>query len=309
MKNKVVLIVCYFGRFPNYFQLWLDSCEKNKDFTWMLVTDIESEHRFPDNVQRVKMSFEQLTTLIQSKVDFPVNIQTPYKMCDFKVLYGEIFSEYIREYSHWGHCDVDVIFGELNKYVTDELLDRYDRLFTLGHLSIYKNEKRVNEHYKLPYNGIDYKKILSHTVHFGFDEYKGLTRIYKDNHLKQYEESYAADINVFHFDMLANGRVNQEGQYFMYENGRVIRYSSDNKPVDEFAYIHLQKRKMAVHCKEEHPQTYYICSDGFYDEKQQITTMQKIKFYLKAKYASIKNKIQWNIAWKILYIRSTGNVR
>ena len=35
-------------------------------------------------------------------------------MCDYKVAYGEMFQDYIKEYDFWGHCDMDMIFGEEN---------------------------------------------------------------------------------------------------------------------------------------------------------------------------------------------------
>lgn len=47
---KKIFIVPYFGKFPNYFQLILNSCEKNSDFNWLIITDIEGEYNYPKNV-------------------------------------------------------------------------------------------------------------------------------------------------------------------------------------------------------------------------------------------------------------------
>lgn len=39
-----------------------------------------------------------------------------------------MFQEYIKDYDFWGHCDADLIFGDIRKFVTDDILNKYDRL-------------------------------------------------------------------------------------------------------------------------------------------------------------------------------------
>ncbi|WP_430521799.1 DUF6625 family protein [Lactobacillus gallinarum] len=34
-KNRVVIIIPYFGKFPNYFNFWLKSALENKDFDFL----------------------------------------------------------------------------------------------------------------------------------------------------------------------------------------------------------------------------------------------------------------------------------
>mgnify|MGYP007026189052 CR=1 FL=1 len=36
---KKLLIVLWFGKFPNYFELYLDSCSHNRSWNWMIFTD------------------------------------------------------------------------------------------------------------------------------------------------------------------------------------------------------------------------------------------------------------------------------
>ena len=69
------------------------------------------------------MSFSNLNYLINEKCEFDIVIKNPYKLCDFKPLYGEFFAEYLSGFSHFGHCDIDVIMGRLSSFVTDDLLD------------------------------------------------------------------------------------------------------------------------------------------------------------------------------------------
>ena len=75
----------------------------------------------------------------EKKLGFPVALNSPYKLCDFKPSDGEVFEDYLNDYDYWGHCDVDLIWGDIRKFVTDELLEKYVRIFSRGHCSIYRN--------------------------------------------------------------------------------------------------------------------------------------------------------------------------
>ena len=64
--------------------------------------------------------------MIQEKFDYDISICEPHKLCDYKPAYGYIFEQYISEYKFWGHCDIDTIMGDLNEFITDDLLELYD---------------------------------------------------------------------------------------------------------------------------------------------------------------------------------------
>lgn len=63
-------------------------------------------------------------------------LEKPYKLCDFRPLYGEIFSNYVDGYDFWGYCDCDLIFGDIRKFLTEELLSTKDYLLGMGHFHI-----------------------------------------------------------------------------------------------------------------------------------------------------------------------------
>ena len=48
-----------------------------------------------------------------------------YKIVDYKPMYGSVFKEWIPEekYSHWGYCDLDMVYGKLSLFVTQEMLE------------------------------------------------------------------------------------------------------------------------------------------------------------------------------------------
>lgn len=37
--QKIIIILPYFGKFSNYFNLFLKSCEKNHTIDWLVITD------------------------------------------------------------------------------------------------------------------------------------------------------------------------------------------------------------------------------------------------------------------------------
>ena len=122
--KKICLISVYFGKLPKYFQLWLDSCKGNPNVDFLVFIDDRTEFRYPDNVKRYFMSFEEVRTRFQLLFDFKIQLNTPYKLCDYKPAYGEAFIDYIDGYDFWGYCDIDIIWGDIRKYITEEKLSK-----------------------------------------------------------------------------------------------------------------------------------------------------------------------------------------
>lgn len=308
MKNKVCIINAYFGKFPNYFQLFLNSCKYNKQFEWLIITDCTDKYNYPENVRVVYSSFENLVDRIKNKVNFKIEINNAYKLCDYRALYGIIFEEYLTDYSHWGHCDFDMIFGDLGGFITDEILGKYDKILTHGHLTIYKNNTKVNNYYKLPVSIGDYRKILGSKYHYGFDESRGINLIYKENNLKQWNENIFIDTDVSSESLIILGNENYDNQYFIFDKGIIKQmYMINNKTQEKkYAYIHLQKRKMSINDTiEELGDKYIISNNGFYKidsgrEMYKVTLIEKIKRKIWYKKTVFNIKLKWNLQWKVI---------
>ena len=128
----------YFGRFPSYFPLYLKSCAANHTITWLLITDQTlKEIIIPDNFIVKNSTFYD----IQNKAEglFGKAPDTPYALCKYRVVYHELFKENISGFDFWGFCDCDLIFGNLRYFITDEVLDKYDKISWRGHLTLFKN--------------------------------------------------------------------------------------------------------------------------------------------------------------------------
>ena len=262
---KVCFIIPYFGHLPNYFSLFLKTCAYNKNFDWLLITDDPTPYNYPNNFRVIYMSFEENYSLIQSKFDFQVALERAYKLCDYKPAYGYIYSEFLKGYSHWGHCDTDMLMGDLDSFLTNQLLDEYDKLFCLGHMTIYRNTEDNNKIFMNDLEGIPiYKNVYSSNASYCFDEvWKddfNVNTLFKRAGKSIFTIDYSLNIDFGSTKFVrvvyvgkdepnnGHGYVYEtyKPSVYLWENGHIVRYFKNNNELkrEEYMYLHLQKRKM-----------------------------------------------------------------
>ena len=164
---KFKLIIPYYGKFPSIFDLWLKSCKNNPEIEWLLVTDIDCSEVLPLNVKRLNLTFKELKNKFEQKLGMSISLESPYKLCDYKPLYGYLFEEYLKDFDFWGYCDMDVVWGKIFDFLPMELFRKYDKILDLGHLSFIRNDKAINENFK-KYRG--YLTILKKPINYTNDE-------------------------------------------------------------------------------------------------------------------------------------------
>lgn len=171
--KKILLILPYFGNLnaSGFFPLFLQSCRKNESIDFLLLTDDITEYDYPTNVHVVMTTFQAVRERFQRHFLFPISLERPYKLCDFRMTYGELFAEEIKGYDAWGFCDHDLVFGNLRAYLTEDRLERYGRIYLRGHLSVFRADIPP-DFYKQPLpNKPDYLTVLSDPTSFAFDEW------------------------------------------------------------------------------------------------------------------------------------------
>ena len=252
--KKIVYIVPYFGKIPDFFNMWLLSCSYNPTIDWIILTDDKGKFSYPSNVHVFYMSFEELKNKIQSKYDFPIELPTPYRLCDYKVAYGDIFTDIIQNYDYWGFCDIDMFWGNIRNFITENRLLNYDRIGYLGHSTIFRNTPEINTLYKKELDGrLVYRDIFmtSGNVNCFFDEhYIGL--IFDKYKKRTCEDLIFADLMPWSPKFMlsyAKGRnmAKNRNRIFTWKNGHVYSHSIIDEQIeqDEFMYIHFLKRDMA----------------------------------------------------------------
>lgn len=138
----------------------------------MVTDDTGYSKPVPCNIKFVYKTIAELNSLATEKLALPVQITNGYKLCDFKPTYGLLFSELLQGYDFWGHGDIDMIFGNIRSFITDELLNTYDLIsvrhdFLTGQFLLFRNNGKMNNLFAM---SRDYRKVLSSDRHYCFDE-------------------------------------------------------------------------------------------------------------------------------------------
>lgn len=281
---KIIIIGFYYGKFPDWMQYWLKSCAENSSINYLIVTDIEIES-IPSNVEILKLSLQEVKNIFEQKLKIKVTLDRAYKLCDYRPLYGVLLEEYIADYDYWGHCDFDLIWGDIRKFITIHKIKQYDKFLPLGHLSLYRNDNKVNHYYELQGSKCgDYKDILSDERNFAFDETDGIFSIYEYNKLPMFTNRIFAEIKTYHKRFrLKKYDKNYRHQIFFYENGNIYRAYEEHHQIkrEDFIYIHF-RRKLTVNNKSNWNElgAFYITPDGFRDkEPGKIPTVKEIERY------------------------------
>ena len=159
---KILLIIPFFGSTPGWVNYFLKSCSLNPDIEWLLYGNLIIDVTKYKNIKLVCATLDEFNILASRKLGFTVKIEKPYKICDFKPAFGDIFSEYIRGYDFWGYCDIDLIFGKIKNFITSSHLSQYDVITTeseymSGHFTLFKNNITSINYYKKIWQ---YKRIF-----------------------------------------------------------------------------------------------------------------------------------------------------
>lgn len=273
-KKKIALVIPYFGKLPDYMDIFLKSLEFNKLVDVILFTDQEIEVNLP-NIIIYKSSFEDIKKRIQKKFDFEIYLNKPYKLCDYRPAYGYIFSEELKDYKFWGYCDLDEVLGDIMYFLSDEILEKYDKIYQHGHLSIYKNTFENNVRFMLD-GGMNYKDVFRTNVNCIFDEVIGIQTKYDILGIDTYKKRDCADILPWHDKFLrAESHLidkekinfNYKKQVFFWEQGKIYRAAFKDGSIiyDEFNYLHFQKRNPKKHFNNvSEVNSFFITKSGFY---------------------------------------------
>lgn len=171
--SKIAILACWYGPYPWYFSYFVHSCSYNPSIDFYIITDNQQDiNNQPKNVKILYKTLKEIKAIASKKLGFSVSIDYPYKLCDFKPAYGFIFPEVINGYDFWGHGDIDVVYGNIRDFITEELLGAFDIIsprpdWVPGCFLLFKNTEKMNT---LFMQSKDYRKIFTSSRHFCFDE-------------------------------------------------------------------------------------------------------------------------------------------
>ena len=121
-RPSVAIVNTYFGHAPAWLPAFFRSCQTNADVQWLIYADFDVPT--PPNVTIRPMTLGEFNARASEVVGTTITIEPPLvrKICDFKPLYGLMFAEDLREFEWWAYSDLDVIWGDIRRFVTDDLL-------------------------------------------------------------------------------------------------------------------------------------------------------------------------------------------
>ena len=294
-QKSIAIIVPYIGKIPPYFNLWLKSALHNPSIDFFLLLDDKEFDETKVQGTNIKVywtTLKEIKDRMQKYFDFPIVLEKAYKLCDYKPAYGEAFYDLIKDYDYWGHCDIDLVLGNLRHFLTENLLgDEYARIFTKGFFSIYKNDKEINSLYRTlstrKYNS--FRRVYSSSSSFCFDEYGehlggGLSCIFKENDIRMYDSLCYADINFmkrnFHINDL-NGMPMNKNIIFSYENGNLysnIVVKNEGIKKKEYILAHFQKRSLQINKLDELGDMFAIVPPGKIVKFKPIDRLMMIRY-------------------------------
>lgn len=261
--NRCAIILPYYGKFPNYFQLFLNSCAVNSDFDWLIFTDDRTEYDYPVNVHVQYETFADMQARVRDAFDFRPVIEQPYKLCDLRPMYGYVFKDYLADYEFWGHCDCDLVFGDLSRFITDDLLNAYDKIFPVGHLALYRNTEENNRRFMLDLDGRPiYREVLESSRGYTFDESylsTNINRIYQTYGFPIYMRDHSGNtvaksetFRITRYDAELGTFLSEPAMraVYVWEHGHITRsfMRLGTFMQQELMYMHFQRRDMRVAC-------------------------------------------------------------
>jgi hypothetical protein len=241
--KSIVILIDYFGKWPKWFPVFLASCASNSTVNWIIRTDCEIPLDPPENVKFVSSSFTDYVDFISKRLGINFKPSEHYKICDVKPMYGDLYSDDIVDYDYYGFGDLDVIYGDIRKFYTDDVLS-FDVVSThvgmiSGHLALFKNTKALRKAYSNIPNWKDYLEN-PYPTRFDEDVYSDLfvrrnrtnefDAIYRHN--TYFKEQYST---VFHPMPWHDGMADHPEVWF-WKNGVV---TNERNAERQYLYLHL----------------------------------------------------------------------
>ncbi len=272
--TSIAIVTCWYGLYPWYFPYFIHSCKFNPTIDFIIITNNDdSIQNKPQNVKIIRKTLDEIKTTASEKLGLTVHIENPYKLCDYKPAYGFLFSEIIKGYDFWGQSDIDVIYGNIRNFMTDEMLNKYDFIsirhdYTSGCFALYRNNTQMNTIFK---RSKDYETVFTNSKHYCFDEcnfvwdeltngksiFEVKTEIESFTHIIKTAEKNSEIQPYFDF-MLIEGLVGK----IKFDNGKIIY-----KNLYEGILYHLYWLKR-IYCPakipKQIPNVYHISSSRIY---------------------------------------------
>ena len=177
-QKRILIFVLWFGPWPAWMRCFLESCRWNPTVDWLVIGDAAPPEDAPSNVRFNVTSFEDFRAHFSSRLKINARWTSAYKICEIDPALAAVYPDEIAGYDYWGYCDLDVIFGDIRRFYTPQVLTA-DCITThehivAGHFTLFRNTPRmVNAFRRVPL----WRSLLATNSHKSFDE-QALSRLF-----------------------------------------------------------------------------------------------------------------------------------
>lgn len=159
MLKKTFVLTMFGTTFP-WIQEFVDHVQHLEKYGWywkIFTPNIDVQSR--GNVEFVPMTTDQFNELVDKKLGVKPNMYMTQKgvpsvhVTDFYVATGRIFEDYLKDSHFWGITNLDVVYGRLDQYLSDSILEQCD-IFTddletiNGVFCLFRNTEKMNDLFK-----------------------------------------------------------------------------------------------------------------------------------------------------------------
>jgi len=170
--KKIIFLIPYFGKWPQWIDLYLETCKWNPTIDWLFFTDCPEPANKCANVKYIHMTLAEFARFASFGLGVDIVLKNGYKVCDLKPALGHIFSEHINGYDYFGVGDIDVFYGNIRSFLTDKLLScevlSFHQKCASPHFMLFKNSQAARQ-LCLRINKDEWKEAMSYKGPTGLD--------------------------------------------------------------------------------------------------------------------------------------------
>jgi len=174
VRPPIAIVTAFFGKTPIWAPVFFVTARKNPDVQFFVYTDLDDlDSGGAKNVTLKPLTIADFNRKATEAIGTPIEVQHHLaKMSDLKPAYGMIFADDLKGFAYWAYTDFDVAWGDIRKFLTDELLHAHDIISSrtdrlCGHFTLFRNTPEYNRTYELIPDVI---RAMGHYTHFHLDE-------------------------------------------------------------------------------------------------------------------------------------------
>ena len=144
MQKPLILLLHWFGPWPEWIDLFVESCKWNRDIDWLIFTDQEPAGERSAQCRAMQRRASKSTRRGSATRSASIRADRALQALRPEAGLRPGLRSRDRGLRNYGHCDLDLIFGNIRAFYTDAVLDEYEVISThadrlSGHLAVLRN--------------------------------------------------------------------------------------------------------------------------------------------------------------------------